>query len=115
MINNKIIFRGIVWQYSLCQELFSNIIYRTMFNKIQYRITQQQLLLIYYVIFFRILYLFFDLNIMEMEMSHKNFYRMFEDVEKMKYEFDYKILNCCLTSQRLLIIGPDKIICEKRE
>ena len=48
-----------------------------------------------------------------MEMSHKDFYTMFEDVEKMKYEFDYKILNCCLTSKRLLIIGPDKIICEK--
>ena len=84
-----------------------------MFNQIQYRITQKQLLLIYYVNFFRILYLLFDLNMMEMEMSHKDFYRMFEDVEKMKYDFDYKYLNCCLTSQRLLIIGPDKIICEK--
>ena len=31
----------------------------------------------------------------------------------MKYEFDYKFLNCCLTIHRLLIIGPDKIICEK--
>ena len=50
---------------------------------------------------------------MGMEISHKDFYRMFEDVEKMKYEFNYKCLNCCLTSHRLLIIGPDKIICEK--
>ena len=47
---------------------------------------------------------------MQMEMSHKDFYRMFEDVEKMKYEFNYKYLNCCLTSHRLLIIGPDKIM-----
>ena len=84
-----------------------------MFNQIQYRITQKQLLLIYYVNFFRILYFLFDFYMMEMEMSHKDFYSMFEDVEKMKYEFDYKILNCCLTRQRLLIIGPDKIICEK--
>ena len=50
---------------------------------------------------------------MQMEMSHKDFYRMFEDVEKMKYEFNYKYLNCCLTSHRLLIISPDNCIFNK--
>ena len=50
----------------------------------------------------------------EIEISNIEFYRMFKDVEKIKYEFDASWLNCCLNSNRLLIIGSHEIICEKK-
>ena len=49
----------------------------------------------------------------EIEIPNIEFYRLFQDVEKIKYEFDASWLNCCLNSNRLLIIGTHEVISEK--
>ena len=50
---------------------------------------------------------------MQMEISQTDFSRLFENVEKMKYQYDASWLNCCLTNTRLLIIGTHERISEK--
>ena len=49
----------------------------------------------------------------EIQLSNKDFYRLFQNVEKIKYEFDASLLNCCLSNTRLIIIGSHETICEK--
>lgn len=50
---------------------------------------------------------------MQMEISQTDFSRLFENVEKMKYQYHASWLNCCLTNTRLLIIGTHERISEK--
>ena len=50
---------------------------------------------------------------MQMEISQTDFSRLFENVEKIKYQYHASWLNCCLTNNRLLIIGTHEIISEK--
>ena len=50
---------------------------------------------------------------MQMEISQTDFSRLFENVEKIKYQYHASWLNCCLTNNRLLIIGTHERICEK--
>ena len=50
---------------------------------------------------------------MQMEISQRDFCRLFENVEKIKYQYDATYLNCSLNNNRLLIIGTHERICEK--
>ena len=50
---------------------------------------------------------------MQIQISQTDFSRLFQNVEKIKYQYNASWLNCCLNNNRLLIIGTHERISEK--